>query len=171
MTLPECQRIKLDIQLPDGDLPSYDTIQPKTCQELPGKVTGSSMRRGSIDFPHDQAPLIIISDGLLTYFSATSDNVIAIEASTVGYGRAENIVGELTAKFGKPTIDRIDKQVVDSTPLPSRHVVWRRAGFTVDYQSISDVDVRYGELMIRTDDYDRLDGADAVKDVSRRTPL
>lgn len=170
VSLPECKRPDLP-GLPPSEIASYEPVQDTTCRTQPIQLTNSPFRRASVMFPHDKEPLIIVADQVSTYFAAGSDGVIAVEASTPSYGRAENIVAELMAKFGKPTVDRIDKQVVHATPLPSRHVVWHRPGFTVDYQSISDDDVRYGELMIRTDAYDKIDGADTLERGSRRTPL
>lgn len=166
VSLPECKRHDYPFIGPD-DPPSYFTEQTVTCFELPTQLTDLPFRRGSIDLPQGVAPLFIVGDGLFTYFSGTSDRVIAIEATTLDYTNADFIIRELTTKFGKPTATELDSDVVDGVEIKWKHAIWKRPGYTVNYRAVAYTGTRHGQLLISTDEYDRINAAEA----SKRTAL
>jgi hypothetical protein len=162
VNLPLCSQI--------GD--SVDAIATgpsKVCREPDNQLSDAPFRRGMVKFPKDQSPSIIVSEAVSTYF--LKDNVVAVEASTVGYAHAAAVVSALTDKFGPPAMSRIGMQVVDGMTVAAQHAIWRSQGVTVDYQSVADSSVDYGELMITTPEYDSARGAADIKKVGKRTPL
>ncbi len=170
VTLPECQHIEGAPPGPDG-MPLYKTKQPATCVTRPRQLTRSPFREADIFFPHDKTPELSVVDLIGTYLSKSSDNVIAIEAATPGYARADWIIAQLTAKFGKPIQVLESRRIIDDVPVPAKHAVWRGKGFTVDYQSFAPSDASSGELLVSTDEYDRLAIDDLEAKDAKKTPL
>jgi len=169
VTLPECQHLEGVPAGSDG-VPAYDPEQPVTCVQRPYELGWAALRRGTVVFTREQTPELSSGDMIGVYFSKDSDKVIAIEAATPGYEGAPYIIAQLTAKFGKPTSIDEDRRIVGKISVLSKHVVWKRSGFTVDYQSVAS-SVRAGELLVSTDEYDRLASAGDAAQNAKRTPL
>lgn len=169
VTLPECPHLKGAAPEPDGR-PAYAMEKPVTCAELPFNLSRARIREVSIFFPFEAKPELSLVRMIGAYVPDDSDNVIAIDAATPGYTAAAYIIAQLTAKFGKPTTVDEDREIYHGVSIPTKHVIWKRVGFTVDYQSFAD-DISSGELLVSTDEYDRLIREGETARDAKRTPL
>jgi hypothetical protein len=170
VTLPECQPLD-DTPPPPNEIRDYRTVQPVTCAGRPYQLTNSPFRRGDIWFPHDQKPELCSEDLINAFFSKDGNKVLAVEASTPAFDHADWIIAQLTAKFGKPTSVVELEQMDDGILVPTKHVVWKRTGFTVDYRSVAIGGHNEGDLLVSTDEYDRLEREYATTQSAKRTPL
>lgn len=169
VTLPECQHME-GVPAGSNGVPAYEMAQPVTCVQQPYELGWAALRQGTVVFTREQTPELSAANMIGVYFSKGSDKVIAIEAATPGYEGAAYIIAQLTAKFGKPTSADEDRRIVGKVSVLAKHVVWKRNGFTVDYQSVAS-SVRAGELLVSTDEYDRLASAGDAAQNAKRTPL
>jgi len=169
VTLPECQHMEGVPAGSDG-VPAYEMKQPVTCVQQPYELGWAALREGTVVFTREQTPELSSDNTIGVYFSKDSDKVIAIQAATPGYEGAAYIIAQLTAKFGKPTSTDEDRRIVGKIPVLAKHVVWKRSGFTVDYQSVAS-SVRAGDLLVSTDEYDRLASEGDAARAAKRTPL
>lgn len=169
VALPECQHMEGVPAGSDG-VPAYEMEQPVTCVQQPYELRWAALREGTVVFTREQTPELSSDNTIGVYFSKDSDKVIAIQAATPGYEGAAYIIAQLTAKFGKPTSTDEDRRIVGKIPVLAKHVVWKRSGFTVDYQSVAS-SVRAGDLLVSTDEYDRLASEGDAARAAKRTPL
>ena len=169
VTLPECQHLE-DVPADSNGVPAYKMEQPVTCVQLPFELDWAALKEGTVVFTREQTPELSVANMIGVYFSKNSDKVIAIQAATPGYEGAAYIIAQLTAKFGKPTSTDEEGRIVGKISVLSKHVVWKRSGFKVDYQSVAS-SVRAGELLVSTDEYDRLASAGDAASAAKRTPL
>jgi hypothetical protein len=170
VTLPEC--LRQDGSTPDADGRVYYYVdQAVTCAGLPYQLPKSPFRDADVHFSREETPEIISTNMIGIHLSKDSDKVIGIETGTPGYAAAALIIARLTAKFGKPTVVDDDRQVVRGISVPTKHLIWKRSGFTVDYQSASPFDTKEGSILVSTDEYDRLARGAAADSAAKRTPL
>jgi len=170
VTLPEC--LRLDGATPDADGRVYYHVdQAVTCAGLPYHMARSPFRGADVHFSREEKPEIISTNMIGVYLSKDGDKVVAIETGTPGYAAAALIIVRLTAKFGKPTVVDDDRQVVGGISVPTKHLIWKRSGFTVDYRSADSFDTKEGSLLVSTDEYDRLTKEAAADRAAKRTPL
>lgn len=170
VTLPEC--VRLDGATPNADGRIYYHVdQATTCAGLPYRTLNSPFRAADMHFSSEEKPEIVLSNIMGLYFSKDGNKVIGIEAGTPGYAAAVLIIAQLTAKFGKPTVADEDRQVVRGISVQTKHLIWKRTGFTVDYQSANPFATTEGSILVSTDEYDRLAREGAADRAAKRTPL
>ncbi len=170
VTLPECVRLEGETPNADGRI-YYHVDQATTCAGLPFRRPNSPFRGADVQFSREEKPEITSTDMIGLDFSKDSDKVIGIETGTPGYAAAALIIAQLTAKFGKPTVVDDDRQVVGGISVPTKHLIWKRSGFTVDYQSVYPFYTKEGRILVSTDEYDRLAREAAADRAAKRTPL
>jgi hypothetical protein len=150
MAYPEC-RFETSKVMPESHL--YDPDQPGVCYKV---------RYGDpeIIFPIAAKPAMLSIDSVFAH--VIDGRVEGIATAVVGDAHAQAVIAQLSEKFGKPTSVRPSRVVVEGVPLSETVAVWIRAGYRVDYHSISD-DLEHGELTVRTD---RAVAADDAKDAA-----
>jgi len=148
IALPECQRMPARFLAP-GVKPPYSSVQIAPCQQLPGEYGPGTETDGLVRFPPDKLPAIVGVDIMET--TVLNGRLEALSAATLSYNSAPGIVRELTAKFGAPTARETETVLVEKIAVPSIHVTWSRPGYSVDYHSVAENEIDYGDLTIETD--------------------
>jgi len=98
LTVPEC-RHKL---MGDGTpFSTYEDDPAVTCYEPDIALRDAPWRRGSLDFPLRQIPLIIHGSSGFTLI--VNGRLEGLEFDTLNYSNRRGIVSELSAKFGPPS--------------------------------------------------------------------
>ena len=148
-----------------------EAFEPKpaiTCSEPDAQVTGAPWRRGSVDFPTSQQPLVSKVNMINTLI--VSGKLEGLEVSTPDHNHTLLIVDELTKKFGKPTEARHQQAEVQGIAVPALEFSWRLRGLTVTYTNIDD-DLDYGSIEIETPVMQKLRSEHQDANVKARTVL
>lgn len=145
VALPVCPRA----QLPGGGYSEivYEQRPAQTCHEPDIQLRDAPWRRGSINFPINQVPLIMRGNTGFTLI--VNGRLEGVDIDTLSHNNTNAIIRELSAKFGKPTSIVRDSAVVAGISLPSVVATWRLSGLTVTYTNIND-DLDAGRLLVET---------------------
>jgi hypothetical protein len=159
IVLPECER---------GTSGRYSMDQSQTCERKPGE-SPKRPNSGFIDFLPSKMPTIVGFNWVTT--TVIDGKLEALSAQTLKYTVAEGVIDELTRKFGTPTSRENETVDVDSVPFPSIHVTWDRPGYSVDYHSVNDRNIKYGILRVETNKARALREQQDAAQTENRTPL
>ncbi len=150
ITLPECPHKRW----PDGRIsPDLYELYPNIiCHTPPIQLRDAPWQRADLYYPTDKIPLImrghtgdlIVIDGKLE----------GIRFETLGYGNAEAIISEVSAKFGKPASVQNISQTIAGISVPARLVKWKSQGLIIEYNTIW-ADVANGKIEFMTQIYSR----------------
>lgn len=146
VTLPECARVVAAIPDP-GRKPPYRPDQTETCQQSPGEHGQASANSGAVVFQVGRRPEIVGSDVIGT--TIIGGSLEGISAVTLSHNVSEEIVRQLSGKFGPPTGRGVETVEVDHIPVQAAWARWDRAGFAVEYHAIDDR-MENGLLIVET---------------------
>ena len=148
VVLPECERMQVTYPNPDGSPPPYLTVQPHECiMHDAHPINGVDF--GVIIFPIDAMPTLADNNWVMDRL--IDGRLSSLNVETLDYNHANYIVGQLTAKFGKPDEDGHSSVDLDTIAVPSRTVIWNRPGYRVEYDSVTS-SVEHGHILIQTDE-------------------
>jgi len=165
LTVPEC-RHKL---MGDGTpFSTYEDDPAVTCYEPDIALRDAPWRRGSLDFPLRQIPLIIHGSSGFTLI--VNGRLEGLEFDTLNYSSRRGIVSELSAKFGPPSSATRTTPDPAGIPVPGMLYEWNLPGLYVAYRDI-DTSVDYGNLLIETSEMHALRLRHERDDAVRRTAL
>ena len=138
---PECEQKELSFTPAPGSGPFYKPDQSKICIEILDK------NDVFLIFPKGQEPEISRNTSL--NLTVIDGKVEGIKMFTIDHNYYQQVVGSLTAKFGKPSSVTRDEVEVAGIAVPSRDFVWARPGYHVDYEVINDMES--GVVVVETD--------------------
>ena len=160
ISLPECERIILERSSPDGSAAPHTALPSEECFEhglaFRGDIAGrgDGVDYGTIYFPAETVPAIVRRQnigGALVGGTLIGGTLQSLEAETLDYQHADYIIAQLTNKFGKPDSDIPETVQLNSIAVPSRRAIWQKAGYRVEYDSVSLQSVGHGVLLIQSD--------------------
>lgn len=166
VALPECKHTVL----PDGRLSKYTyELDPAViCHEPDIQLSDAPWRRGSVNFPLKQSPLILhVNSG---YTHIVDGKLEGLKLETLGYANANAIISELKAKFGEPTWSGETTSTVSGVAVPAVEAEWELPELYVSYISIGP-DIDYGALLIETPVMRAVRAAHEQQQAEQRTPL
>lgn len=165
LTVPECKH-KL---MADGTpFSTYEDDPAVTCFEPDIALSDAPWRRGTLDFPLKQIPLIV--DGYFGYTLVIDGELEGLEFDTLDYSHRDGIVAELARKFGRPTtVTRTTAEPAD-IPVPAMVFEWNLSDLYVKYRDV-DYSVEYGSLRIETPTMHALRLRHERDSMARRTAL
>ena len=145
ISLPACRHPVL----PGGTVSvAYEPEPAITCYEPDIQLSGGApWRRGSVDFPTSEQPLVSKVNMISTLI--VNGKLEGVEISTPDHNHTLLIVDELTKKFGKPTEVHHQQAEVQGIAVPALEFSWRLHGLTVTYTNVDD-DIDYGSIEIET---------------------
>ena len=164
--LPECSlhRFEGGATFPE----MYEQIQAVMCYERDIQPRDAPWRRGWIEFPPQQAPLILHGH-MISYFVV--DGLVAgLHAETLDRTNTDAIMRELTEKFGRPTSVENGSRAIEGIEVPLRVARWRLPWALVEYRNVGE-EISFGTLMVMTPAFERLRDAHDRADLQARTPL
>lgn len=166
ITLPECPHKRW----PDGrtspDL--YELYPNIICHTPPTQLRDAPWQRADLYFPTDKIPLIM--RGHMGYLIVIDGKLEGIRLETPGYGNAEAIIDEVSAKFGKPvSIEKIAPTIAGIS-LPARLVTWKSQGLIIQYETIW-ADVANGKIEVMTQTYFKAAERYRLQQATARTDL
>lgn len=164
--LPECPHKRW----PDGRIsPDLYELYPNIiCHTPPIQLRDAPWQRADLYYPIDKIPLImrghtgdlIVIDGKLE----------GIRFETLGYGNAEAIINEVSAKFGKPASVRNISPTIAGISVPARLVTWKSQGLVIEYETIW-ADVANGKIEFMTQTYFKAAERHRLEQANARTEL
>lgn len=160
--LPECERMAVQYPTP-GLKPPYLNVTEKTCQMLP-----DASGYGEVLFPVKAMPLITASPDMITLLSG--GELQSVWAATLSHNNSDEIIRELSAKFGVPSVRAPETIEIQHIDVPSVYAIWRRDGYTVEYHAIGG-NIDYGWVRVETDRAKSLREARDKAADAQRTPL
>lgn len=165
LSIPVCRHAVL----PGGAVSiTYEQEPAVTCYEPDIQLSDAPWRRGSVDFPIKQTPLVSNVNMINTLI--INGRLEGLEISTPDHNHTDVVVDELTNKFGKPTEIHHRQAEVAGIAVPSLEFTWRVHGLTVTYDNIDD-DMDYGRLLIETPAMQQLRDAHENAQLKARTAL
>jgi hypothetical protein len=145
LAIPMCKRK----MMPGGYLSkyTYEDDPAETCYEPDIQLSDAPWRRGSVDFPLSRTPSFL---ALNTGFTLIVDGKLeGLQFSTLGHANTNAIIGELTAKFGRPSSVSRTTSTISGIAVPAIEAEWRLPTLHVSYRNI-DTEVEHGFLEIET---------------------
>jgi hypothetical protein len=166
ITLPECPHKRW----PDGRMsPDLYELYPNIiCHTPPIQLRDAPWRRADLYLPIDKIPLIM--RGHMGDLIVIDDKLEGIRFETLGYGNAEAIISEVSAKFGKPVSIAKISPTIAGISVPARLVTWKSQGLVIEYETIGG-DVANGKITFMTQTYFKAAEQHRLQQAGARTEL
>jgi hypothetical protein len=166
IALPECPHKRW----PDGRMSPdlYERYPNIICHTPPIQLRDAPWQRADLYFPTDKIPLIM--RGHMGDLIVIDGKLEGIRFETLGYGNAEAIISEVSAKFGKPvSIEKISPTIAGIS-VPARLVMWKSQGLIIRYETIW-ADVANGKIEFMTQNYFKAAERHRLQQADARTDL
>jgi hypothetical protein len=150
---------------PLGEAPAFPQ-----CTFVIGEPTcvSKDLFSSHVIFSTGTSPEIVTMGGM--DMQVIDGKVEGLDVELQGHAFRGEIVRQLSAKFGRPSVQRSVVVAPHGIDIVELVVVWRRAAFTVRYESI-DGDLEHGSLRVRTAAGARSDTADERQRENARVKL